>query len=76
MSPTLLMKSKHLSHIYIELNYRCVICAEEMKQEEGENFTTIGFCSHEFHEKCIKKWFKNNKKCPICMRDVEEFYQK
>lgn len=23
-------------------------------------------CNHIFHKKCIDKWFKKHKKCPIC----------
>lgn len=32
----------------------------------------INVCGHNFHESCIDEWFKHNKTCPVCTRDVLE----
>ena len=46
----------------------CVICKELLKENE---FIRILNCSHIFHINCIDEWFKDNKICPICKKDVE-----
>ena len=46
----------------------CVICKELFKENE---FIRILNCSHVFHINCIDEWFKDNKICPICKKDVE-----
>ena len=48
------------------LNNRCSICLDNYKL--NESFRILPKCKHEFHKKCIDKWFKLNikKKCPIC----------
>ena len=46
----------------------CVICKELFKENE---FIRILDCSHIFHIYCIDEWFKDNKICPICKKEVE-----
>ena len=46
----------------------CVICKELLKENE---FIRILNCSHIVHINCIDEWFKDNKICPICKKDVE-----
>ena len=46
----------------------CVICKELFKENE---FIRILNCSHVFHINCIDEWFKDNKICPICKKEVE-----
>ncbi|KAL7611237.1 hypothetical protein Lser_V15G12280 [Lactuca serriola] len=41
----------------------CVICQEEYKG--GELIGALE-CRHEYHPKCIKKWLRKNRVCPIC----------
>lgn len=44
----------------------CIICFEDLNSKQIKKLK----CYHIFHEKCIKKWFKNklnkNNKCPLC----------
>ena len=46
----------------------CVICKELFKENE---FIRLLNCSHVFHINCIDEWFKDNKICPICKKEVE-----
>ena len=41
----------------------CSICLEEIKEDDF----ILEDCEHNFHVKCIMKWFRQgNKTCPIC----------
>jgi len=46
-----------------EENKKCVIC-----QYDFINNDTVIYlpCIHFFHKNCIKTWFTNSSKCPIC----------
>ena len=51
-----------------KFNYKeCVICKEILKEKE---IIRVLNCSHIFHINCIDKWFKDNKTCPICKKEV------
>ena len=53
---------------YKKFNYNeCVICKEILKEKE---IIRVLNCSHIFHINCIDKWFKDNKMCPICKKEV------
>ena len=45
----------------------CVICKEILKEKEKIRVLN---CFHIFHINCIDKWFKDNKTCPICKKEV------
>jgi len=47
----------------------CVVCLTDMAK--GEKIKILP-CTHIFHIKCIDKWLKVNKLCPICKRNIEE----
>ena len=40
---------------------KCSICMEE----DSECFEQL-CCNHEFHLRCINKWFKTKNTCPLC----------
>ena len=51
-----------------KFNYKeCVICKEILKEKE---IIRVLNCFHIFHINCIDKWFKDNKTCPICKKEV------
>lgn len=49
----------------------CIICFDEMQNEDGDVHTIIG-CNHRFHEKCIKRWKEQNASCPVCRGVMSE----
>ncbi|XP_031825720.1 ring finger protein murashka isoform X2 [Nomia melanderi] len=49
----------------------CVVC---MCDFEAMQSLRVLPCSHEFHSKCIDKWLKSNRTCPICRGDAGEYF--
>ncbi|XP_074643416.1 E3 ubiquitin-protein ligase RNF38-like isoform X2 [Tubulanus polymorphus] len=47
----------------------CVVC---MCDFEARQLLRVLPCSHEFHAKCVDKWLKTNRTCPICRADASE----
>mmetsp|Transcript_2884 Transcript_2884/g.4424 ORF Transcript_2884/g.4424 Transcript_2884/m.4424 type:complete len:186 (+) Transcript_2884:741-1298(+) len=47
----------------------CPVCLWEYKQ--GDMLGALS-CQHCFHLKCIKRWFKEHQRCPICRFDRDE----
>lgn len=47
----------------------CVVC---MCDFETRQLLRVLPCSHEFHAKCVDKWLKANRTCPICRADASE----
>lgn len=45
----------------------CVVC---MYDFENKQLLRVLACSHEFHAKCVDKWLKTNRSCPICRADA------
>ena len=43
---------------------QCSIC-----NEDHNNDTCILPCNHNFHRKCLTKWFIIKKQCPLCRKD-------
>ncbi|XP_063432867.1 uncharacterized protein LOC134714992 isoform X1 [Mytilus trossulus] len=50
----------------------CVVC---MCDFENRQLLRVLPCSHEFHAKCVDKWLKTNRTCPICRADATEIVQ-
>lgn len=46
----------------------CAVCLCEF--EYGDSLRQLP-CKHFFHEKCVDRWLERNKKCPLCMGDIE-----
>ena len=49
-------------------NITCNICLDTF---EIGNILRILECNHEFHEKCIITWLKQNNTCPVCRHELE-----
>ncbi|XP_068178468.1 E3 ubiquitin-protein ligase RNF38-like [Antennarius striatus] len=45
----------------------CVVC---MCDFEARQLLRVLPCNHEFHAKCVDKWLKANRTCPICRADA------
>ncbi|RWS24344.1 E3 ubiquitin-protein ligase RNF38-like protein [Leptotrombidium deliense] len=45
----------------------CVVC---MCDFEARQLLRVLPCSHEFHARCVDKWLKTNRTCPICRGDA------
>ncbi|XP_076811791.1 uncharacterized protein LOC143458805 isoform X1 [Clavelina lepadiformis] len=45
----------------------CVVC---MCEWEAKQLLRVLPCKHEFHAKCVDRWLKRNRTCPICRGDA------
>lgn len=52
-------------------NDECCICMDDIN---SDGISTI--CHHGFHRKCLKKWLKNDSRCPICRTQVGSTFKK
>ncbi|XP_077388574.1 E3 ubiquitin-protein ligase RNF38-like isoform X1 [Festucalex cinctus] len=50
----------------------CVVC---MSDFESRQLLRVLPCSHEFHGKCVDKWLRANRTCPICRADASEVHR-
>uniref|UniRef100_UPI00358DFCD9 RING finger protein 44-like isoform X2 n=1 Tax=Myxine glutinosa TaxID=7769 RepID=UPI00358DFCD9 len=50
----------------------CVVC---MFDFEARQLLRLLPCSHEFHAKCVDKWLRTNRTCPICRADASEIHR-
>eukprot|EP00913_Durusdinium_trenchii_P008512 g7993.t1 len=48
---------------------QCPMCLEDFSKEQPIRKT---ICGHYFHESCLAQWFKVNRTCPLCRRDLAE----
>eukprot|EP00118_Oscarella_pearsei_P002173 m.9739 g.9739 ORF g.9739 m.9739 type:complete len:65 (+) comp21600_c0_seq1:1134-1328(+) len=48
---------------------RCAICMTDF--EEGEDIRRLP-CLHPYHVKCIDRWLKTNRICPVCRIRIDE----
>jgi len=45
----------------------CVVCMSDFELRQSLRVLP---CGHEFHSKCVDKWLKANRTCPICRGDA------
>jgi hypothetical protein len=60
---------EHKNKLYLNeynLQYEC-----ELKETIINN-TCIISCYHIFHKKCLLDWYKKNKSCPICRKNLNK----
>lgn len=48
----------------------CVICLDELINEENKKLGKLNNCTHVFHMKCLNTWLNEKPICPVCRRDV------
>jgi hypothetical protein len=46
----------------------CSVCFEDF--ERYQKYKKLNKCGHEYHSKCIDKWLTDQKRCPMCNKDV------
>lgn len=49
----------------------CVVC---MCDFEARQVLRVLPCAHEFHAKCVDKWLRSNRTCPICRGNASEYF--
>ena len=52
-----------------ETNMKCVVCLSDYVHREKLRRLP---CNHDFHAKCIDKWLKGDKTCPVCRNEVKK----
>jgi len=64
------MPSKKVKHT--ENMEPCSICFNDFNK--GERYRKLP-CNHQFHKRCIDKWFNESVKCPMCRQDIRDLLQ-
>lgn len=54
--------------IFQDVEPSCAVCLSEF--EAGDVLRPLP-CKHYFHRRCIDKWLKKNKVCPLCLQDIQ-----
>ncbi len=49
-------------------NDKCTVCQFEFN--EGETLRKLN-CDHLYHKGCVDEWLAQEKKCPVCKKDVK-----
>jgi hypothetical protein len=44
----------------------CSICLVDIRNLKSKNIIKQSCCNKPFHKKCINKWYKIKKECPLC----------
>jgi len=61
---------KNISKEYIlDNDEECFVCRDEFKKNDK---MMILNCGHYFCLECCQNWFRDNKKCPVCMKEFNE----
>ena len=46
----------------------CSICFEDFTIQN--RIKLLSECGHEYHDSCINKWLENEKRCPVCNKNL------
>jgi len=47
----------------------CSICLSDF--DDGETLKKLP-CGHLFHDDCVASWLQRNKRCPLCVRAIDD----
>jgi len=47
----------------------CAICLEDYKEND---LVRRLYCSHQYHEDCLREWTKKKINCPVCKKNMKE----
>jgi E3 ubiquitin-protein ligase Arkadia len=50
-------------------NEKCAICLSLFQNNQQARKLA---CKHIFHAKCVDRWLKDNRKCPLCRKRIDE----
>tara|TARA_A100001015_G_C15006654_1_gene721016 strand:+ start:904 stop:1419 length:516 start_codon:yes stop_codon:yes gene_type:complete len=57
----------------VEINdFECSICLDVV---ENNDFVKLINCKHIFHKSCIDEWQKINNTCPLCRKNISNYYR-
>lgn len=57
------INKKELEKLKKEGHEECIFCYEEYALRDK---IVVLHCGHVYHKNCLKTWFKNSIKCPLC----------
>lgn len=49
---------------------QCVICLTEFEASKDNDCRRVNVCRHVFHDVCLTRWLRDNRRCPICNAEV------
>lgn len=55
--------------LFSEPGASCAVCLSEYC--DGERLRRLP-CGHHFHRRCADEWLRRSKKCPLCVRPIDE----
>ena len=50
----------------------CAVCLEDYKRND---LVRRLYCSHQYHEECLREWTKKKINCPVCKKDIRDGLQ-
>lgn len=57
------LNNRKLKKLKREEKEECIFCYEEYKVKDK---VIELYCGHVYHSKCLKRWFNESLKCPLC----------
>ena len=53
-----------------EEDIECIICLDIIEDHASIYKNTICICEYTAHDACLRKWFKENKSCVMCRKEL------
>jgi hypothetical protein len=58
-------------NLFAEPGASCAVCLSEF--DYGDRLRRLP-CGHYFHRQCADEWMRRNKRCPLCIRAIDEVH--